>query len=125
MAEGFTFDELVARKMQRDADREKIAEFEIGGRSLKFKRLKESKLFEILDDASEAQGIKEQTRNIDRIIYESCPILQDTRLHEEMGVVDPYDIPAALFEFTERQELGEKLLELCGISGLDEKIKNS
>lgn len=120
------FDELVAKKLQRDKDKNQVLEINLPNseKALKMIRPKESEIFNIVDEITDATKAVESMRAMDKLIYICCPVLQDTNLQKEIGVVDPYDTVAAIFDITERQYIGDKLQEFCGFGKIEEDIKN-
>lgn len=124
MMDKYTFDDLIARKLQREAAREKYKEIQVGEKALLFRRPKEKELLSIMDQAAATEGAEGGIRVMDQLIYLCCPALQDPQLHDALQVVDPDDVPAALFSIAQRQKLGEQLFDFCEIGEMTEDIKN-
>lgn len=111
-----TFEQLVARKIQKEKEQLESAEIyieSIGG-TLVFQRISEDVLLDIMDEYSgEKNNIRISLSAARKLIYLSCPMLQSPELHKELGLEDkdPFDVPKILFDFKETTDLGVKLLE--------------
>lgn len=123
-----TFEDLIARKMQREKDKLRIKEIKIPslGKALVFKKPKDES---IIDAAGAAITAKDGdvTRLFEaykKIIYMCCEALQNPELHKEMGVVDPLDTVQAIMEPEEIMDVGNDLLEFVDLEKVDEDVKN-
>jgi hypothetical protein len=121
-----TFDELIARKLQKDKDRLNFKEIEVPsyGGTLTFERPLDEDLIPCIDEAKAGGGLKDALEAYDKIIYTCCPMLKDPKLHEQFGVKNPLDIVKTLFDMNDRLTVGNELMEFSGITGLADKIKN-
>ncbi|OSA89053.1 UNVERIFIED_ORG: hypothetical protein B2H98_13920 [Clostridium botulinum] len=121
-----TFQDLIAKKLKRDKERIQFKEIEVSsmGMSLQFKKLEEEKVLDIADEFEKTEGLAEQIAITRKLIYLSCPMLQDEKLHEELGIKDPFDTVKVLFDLKDTNEIGEQLMALLGLSNADKEIKN-
>lgn len=128
-----TFEQLVARKIQREKEQLESTEIyieSIGG-TLVFQRISEDALLDIVNEySSEESNMKMSLSSSRKLIYLSCPMLQSSELHKKLGLEDkdPFDVPKLLFDFKETTDLGTKLLEFNKVAEKtkknEEKIKN-
>ncbi len=124
-----TFEQLIRRREQREEEKSKVIEIYVESMdgTLLFKKLPEDEILDIYNetDTKNISSLIESTR---KIIYLSCPLLQDKNLHSELGIVDPFDVPKVLFDLKETDYIGSKLFEFNGISKaitkVEENIKN-
>ncbi|HBJ1646514.1 TPA: hypothetical protein LA462_000984 [Clostridium botulinum] len=121
-----TFQDLIAKKLKRDKERIQFKEIEVSSMemSLQFKKLEEEKVLDIADEFEKTEGLAEQIAITRKLIYLSCPMLQDEKLHEELGIKDPFDTVKVLFDLKDTNEIGEQLMALLGLSNADKEIKN-
>lgn len=121
-----TFDDLIARKIQKEKDQLRTKEIYVTsiGASLLFKNPSDNDLLDLLDDIGNGDTAKTVCA-YKKLIYQTCPQLQDTKLHEELEVVDPYDIVDKLFDIVEVMSIGEELVEFIDVEGKIEVVKNS
>lgn len=120
-----TLDALISKKMQREQDKLELKpcyvpclDAELMLKKIPVPRI--TSMFDNLDGESMASGVD---FNVE-LIYASCPLLQDHALHEEFGVVEPYDIVLAVFD----DNLGamEKVaVEILGFYGLGKELKET
>lgn len=121
-----TFDDLLAMKLKKEDCINKVIEIEIprAGKVMKFTTPKENISLKVIDEI----GTDGRTSNVinayKKLIYHSCPMLQDTKLHERLGTVDPYDVVSQIFEIKDILYIGDKLFDYTGVVGVDEEIKN-
>jgi hypothetical protein len=121
-----TFDDLIARKIQKEKDQLRTKEIYVTsmGASLIFKNPSDNDLLDMLDEI----GSGDTSRVIaayKKLIYLCCPQLQDTKLHEELEVVDPFDTVDKLFDLVEVMSIGEELSDFIDVEGKIEVVKNS
>lgn len=126
-----TFDDILARKLQREQDKMKIMTIYIPsmGGELVFNSLPDHKILEILDENED----ESKTANIEtarKIIYMSCKDLQSPELHKLLEVSDPLDVVRTIFTFKETNDIGAELLKFNGIVSDDDNkilsnVKNS
>lgn len=118
-----TFDDILARKLQREKDKMKVMSIYIPsmGGELVFNSLPEHKLLSILDEC----GNESRTENINmerEFIYSSCKDLQNPELHEILGVIDPIDVVREVFTLQETDDIAKELLKFNGIGTDENKI---
>lgn len=118
-----TFDDILARKMQREKDKMKVMSIYIPsmGGELIFNSLPEHKLLSILDGISGDN--RAEDINMEReFIYSSCKDLQNPELHEILGVIDPIDVVREVFTLQETDDIAKELLKFNGIGTDENKI---
>ncbi len=119
-----TFDDLIARKLQREQDKYAIKEIKVGDKNLVFKRLTNKQQLDCLNNLNQKSGISDAVQIYKEMIYDSCEILHDTKLHKECEVIDPIDIVDVLFDISDIISIGDELTEFNGLASLGEEIKN-
>lgn len=118
MSKKILFEELVARREQRETDKLKIGELRIPGTDQTLEARMPSKkvvleLYGELVSASDAAGA---LRCGNHALYAVCPQLQDRDLQKEIGTAeDPMSTIDALFSLMEQDKLGEQALQFVGL----------
>ena len=117
------FDELIAKKLQREQDKYAVKEIEVSdGKTLLFKKCGEDTTLAVLDDLSKESGLTEAKNAYIKLMYACCEELHDPKLLAECGVTDCYDIVETIFSVDEILRIGNELMGFLGFS--DDKIKN-
>ena len=108
-----TFDDLIRLKLRRDEQREKPIEIEVKslGKTLVFTAPKNAQQLDFLGEIRKAITIDGGYAAYRKLIYDCCPALHDTKLHGEIGVVDPYDTVDKLFLPVEVMSIGDELTD--------------
>ncbi len=121
MGKKLTFDDLLARKLQRDKDKLKIMSVYIPSMEgeLLFNSLREDKLLSIMDGIDDA-NVTESFEKSKELIYMSCKDLQNPELHNMLGVTSPLDVVSAIFDIDEINKIGVELLKFNGVYGKDD-----
>ena len=126
-----TFDDILARKLQREQDKMKIMTIYIPsmGGELVFNSLPDHKILEILDE-NEDESKTENIETARKLIYMSCKDLQSPELHKLLEISDPLDVVRTVFTFKETSDIGTELLKFNGIVSDDDNkilsnVKNS
>ena len=126
-----TFEQLVQRSIQREHDKMKVAEIEIPsiGGTLLLKRIPENKLLDIIEEGQKGNSLSENIAAERKLIYYCCPMLQDTKLHQELGITEPFDVVEKLFDLQETDFIAKEAMKLNGVESFaeekTEEIKNS
>lgn len=126
-----TFEQLIQRSIQREQDKMKVKEIEVPsmGGTLLFQKMPENKLMDIMDELQNDNSLSANIAVERKVIYHCCPMLQDTKLHSELGIIEPYDVVEKLFNTQETDSIAKDVMELNGFSDIAEKkvyeIKNS
>lgn len=120
-----TFQDLIAKKMQREEDKYKFIEIEVPSieKSLVFKKPSDELMLDVMDEIEKGRSTKAVAEASKRLIYLTCEALQSPELHKELVVADPFDTVSAIFDIAEVMTIGEKLFDFSGIGGLTEEIK--
>lgn len=125
-----TFDQLIQKSIQRENDRMKVKEIEIPsiGGTLLFQKISENKLLDIIEEGQKSNCLAGDIATERKLIYLCCPMLQNTKLHQELGVTEPYDVVEKLFDLHETEFIAKEVMELNGVNSFAEKtieeIKN-
>lgn len=121
-----TFKDLVNKKIKKDENKLKTKDIYIGSMeaTLTFKKPKEEIVLEVLDSIGDGKNVSLLVEQFKKVIYHSCEMLQDTELHKELEVLDPFEVVDLLFEVGEVLEIGEQLMDLMDIEGNVKEIKN-
>ena len=118
-----TFDDILARKMQREKDKMKVMSIYIPsmGGELIFNSLPEHKLLSILDGISGDN--RAEDINMEReFIYSSCKDLQNPELHKMLGIIDPIHVVREVFTLQETDDIAKEILKFNGIGTDENKI---
>lgn len=113
-----TFDQLLAKREQREADRYRIGEIAVPGtdEALETRMPGKKVVLELYGELSAADGAEDALKCGNHALYACCPQLQDRKLQEELGVAeDPMGIVDALFSLREQDIMGGKALQFIGI----------
>lgn len=108
-----SFDELLAKREQRLADKLVVGTLHIphSDKTLIIKKPTETQLLHFYGQISAANGdYALMLSATDTMIYHCCDQLQDPKLREALGVSDPLDIVPSLFDIAERNIMGEELM---------------
>ena len=120
-----SFDELIAKREQREKDRLKVGKIPIPetDRYLIAKMPTDSKMLDLFGKFAESYNDREMgnlLRMSDEAIYACCEQLQDKKLRESLGVSDPLDVVPALFTVPERNEMSTSILQFLGLLNADD-----
>jgi hypothetical protein len=118
MSKRITFEALIAKREQREADKLKVGMLDIPGSDMALEaRMPAQKVvLEIYGELSAAADAIDALECGKHALYTVCPQLQDRKLQEELGVAeDPMGIIDALFSLTEQDTLGGKALRFMGV----------
>lgn len=76
-------------------------------RSLEFRTPTQDEFLRFFDEFGEST--EKQYDAYSHLIYDTCPILHDTQLHEALDIKDPYDVVGKLFSAQTVFEIGAEL----------------
>ena len=118
MSKRITFEELIAKREQREADKLKVGMLDIPGSEtgLDARMPHQQAVLEIYGELSAANGALEALECGKHALYAVCPQLQDRKLQAELGVAeDPMRIIDTLFSLAEQDALGGQALRFMGL----------
>lgn len=118
MSKRITFEALIAKREQREADKLKVGMLDIPGSDMALEaRMPSQKVvLEIYGELSAAADAMDALECGRHALYAVCPQLQDRKLQEELGVAEnPMSIIDALFSLAEQDTLGGKALRFMGL----------
>ncbi|WP_419506025.1 hypothetical protein [Dysosmobacter sp.] len=118
MSKRILFEELVARREQREADKLKIGELRIpdSDRTLEAKMPPKKAVLELYGELAAAQDAAAALQCGNHALYAVCPQLQDRDLQREIGTAeDPMRTVDALFSLMEQDKLGGQALQFLGL----------
>lgn len=118
MAKKFGFDELLAKREQREADRLKIGMLTVPGSEygLEARMPKDKVVLELFGELAAANEGTEALLCGNHAVYACCPQLWEKKLQEELGVQDdPMSILDVLFTVSEQNQLGGQALMFLGL----------
>lgn len=118
MANKISFDELLAKREQRDADKLKVGLLTIPGSDsgLEVRMPPKSVLLEIYGELAAANTTLDGLECGKHALYACCPQLQDRELQIQLGVQDdPMSVMDALFSLPEQDKLGGRALAFMGL----------
>lgn len=121
-----TFKDLIAKKLKKEADQFKTQDIFVSGMeaTLTFKKPSDDEVLDTMDSIGEGKDTRKMIEAFKKLIYQCCEMLQDTELHNQLEVVDPYDTVNKIFDLADIMEIGEQLMDLIGIGDKQEEIKN-
>ena len=118
MSKKINFEELVARREQREADKLKVGVLRIPGTDQILEARMPSKkvVLELYGELASAADAAGALRCGNHALYAVCPQLQDRKLQQEIGTAeDPMSTIDALFSLMEQDKLGEQALQFVGL----------
>lgn len=121
-----TFKDLIAKKLQKEQNQFKIKDIYVSSMdaTLTFKKPKDDLILDVMDEIGEGEDTRRMVSAFKKLIYQCCDMLQDTELHKELDVIDPFDTVDKLFELADIMEIGEQLMDLINVGAKVEEIKN-
>ena len=118
MSRKITFDELVARREQRENDKLKVGMLTIPGTGvgLEARMPPQKAVLELYGELGSAKDTLEALHCGNHALYVCCPQLQDRALQKELGVDEnPMGILDVLFTPVEQDQLGGEALRFLGL----------
>ena len=118
MAKKFTFDELLAKRERREADRLKIGMLTVPGSEygLEARMPSQKTVLDLYGELVEASDAKESLLCGNHAVYACCPQLWDKKLQEALGCQDdPMRVLDELFDLAELDLLGGQALRFLGL----------
>ena len=118
MSKKINFEELVARREQREADKLKVGVLRIPGtdQTLEARMPSRKVVLELYGELASAADAQAALRCGNHALYTVCPQLQDRALQQEIGTADdPMSTIDALFSLMEQDKLGEQALQFVGL----------
>lgn len=112
-----TFEQLVARRAQREADKLKVGAVAVPGcgECLEMRMPPKAAVLELYGEFYAANDAKDMLLCCAHALYACCPQLQDRALHEELGVeAEPMRVIDALFSVPEQDTMGGEVLRFLG-----------
>lgn len=123
-----TAEMLIARKLQGDYDKLQIKHVDVPsmGFSLELRKPKIEKVLNLLDEIKATESTAENTRFMQELIYEACPMLHNSNLQETFDCKEPIDIVIAVLgdDYKALNMLTEHVLDFYGLGELDDAVKN-
>lgn len=113
-----SFDELLAKREQREADRFRIGVISVPGTgdALEARMPPRKAVLELYAELAAANDASDALVCGNHALYACCPQLQDRKLQEELGVAeDPMGVVDALFTVREQDVMGGKALQFIGV----------
>ncbi|MBE6043540.1 MAG: hypothetical protein E7216_04810 [Clostridium thermopalmarium] len=109
-----TFKDLIARKLEKEKDEFKTKDIYVSSMDamLTFKKPKDDMVLDVMDEIGDGQDVRKMVGAFKKLIYLCCDMLQDTELHKELEVVDPFDTVEKIFSLSDILEIGEQLMDL-------------
>lgn len=117
MSRKINFEELLAKREQREADKLKVGMLDIpdSDQGLEARMPSQKAVLELYGELSSASGAIEALECGKHALYAVCPQLQDRKLQQEMGVAEnPMGIIDALFSLPEQDALGGQGVAVFG-----------
>jgi hypothetical protein len=121
-----TFKDLIAKKLQKEASLTVYKDLTIRsmGKTMTFKRPTDDQILDVMDEIGDGKDARKIAEAYKKLIYHTCSMLQDTELHKELEIKDPFDAVNAIFDLADVLELGDQLMDMTDIGSKVEKIKN-
>ena len=126
MAKKATFDDFLAKKLQRDAGRNQIHEIYVSSmdRSITLKHPTDTLLLETMDAIGDGSNNERSFGAFKRLIYLCCEELQNPKLQKELEISDPVDTVGAVFDIFDLSEIIEQISAAFGFGGVEDRVKN-
>ncbi len=118
MARKISFDELLSKREQREADKLKLGMLTLPGRGtgLEAKMPNQKAVLELYGELAAAADAQAALVCGNHALYACCPQLQDRKLQTELGCQDdPMTVVDALFTVSEQDQLGGQALRFLGL----------
>ena len=123
-----TAEMLIARKLQGDYDKLQVKHVDIPSMSfsMELRKPKIEKVLNLLDEIKATESTAENTRFMQELIYEACPMLHNSNLQETFDCKEPIDIVIAVLgdDYKALNMLTEHVLDFYGLGELDDAVKN-
>ena len=125
-AQKATFDDLINKKLQKEANQNKTIDIYISSmdRTITFKKPSDDNMLDAIDEIGDNKNNKTVVNAYKKLIYKTCDMFQDSKLHEALEVVDPFDTVDAVFDLDDITEIGDQLLDSDNIQKKYNQIKN-
>lgn len=122
-----TFKDLIAKKLQKEADQFKMKEVYVTSMdaTLTFVKPKDDLILDAMDEIGDGKDTRSIVSAYKKLIYHCCNMLQDVELHKELEVKDPYDTVDKIFDLADVLNIGEQLMDFIDFGSKVEEIKNS
>ncbi len=123
-----TLQDLIAKKVIKDEQKNLKKDIFVDGLDgeITFDKPLEDDVLATMDKITKDASTQDTVNAIASLIYKCCPIIRTKELQDAYGVKDPKDIVKELFTLSERDKIGQELLEMSGVKAkeIEEKIKN-
>lgn len=128
MSKRITFEQLLAKREQREADKLKVGMLTIPGSDvgLEARMPPKAAVLELYGELAAAGNARAALLCGNHALYTVCPQLQDRKLQEELGVAeDPMSILDTLFSVAEQDDLGGQALRFLGLLPEERAAENT
>lgn len=121
-----TFDDLIARKLQREKDRETFREIHVPsmGKTLAFHRPADSEIIGFLDVLDSSSNVSDVYEMYKEMIYKCCQFLRSDKVREAFEVTVPTDVVPKIMDPADVMQVGETLSKFLGLARIGEDVKN-
>ena len=125
-AQKATFDDLINKKLQKEVNQNKTIDIYISSmdRTITFKKPSDDNILDAIDEIGDNKDTKTVINAYKKLIYKNCDMLQDSKLQETLGVVDPFDTVDKIFNLTDITEIGDQLLDSDNVQKKYNQVKN-
>jgi hypothetical protein len=125
MSKKLLFDDLIARKLQREQSEYRLKDIEVPsmGGTLTFERPTEEDMLDSIDMMGDGSDMRAVITAYDKLIYRCCPALKDKVKQAENDIASPADVVPQLLDLHDRLYIGEALMEFSGWKQLGERVK--
>ena len=118
MARKISFDELLSKREQREADKVKLGMLTLPGSNtgLEARMPNQKAVLDLYGELAAAPDAQAALVCGNHALYACCPQLQDRKLQTELGCQDdPMTVVDALFTVSEQDQLGGQALRFLGL----------
>ena len=118
MSKKISFDELLDRRVQRDAEKMKVGSIQIPGTDSFLEAVMPSakSLMQRYGELAAATDAQSALLCGKHALYDCCPQLRATKLHESLGTTaDPMSTLDELFSITDLDNMGGQALKFMGL----------
>lgn len=114
-----TFDDLLARKLEREERNDRTYDIAVKGmdRPLRMTHPSAARQLDLMDELRDIDTLPDLAELYVRLIYDCCPLFRLESTQTALGTVDPYDAIRSVFEPLEIIDIGDRFCEACGLIG--------
>lgn len=120
-----TLQDLLEKKLKKEESQNQFRDIYISSmdRCLTFKKPTDDAILDVVEAIGDGTNTRAMVESFTPLIYKCCPMLQDTSLHTELEIKDPFEIVSKLFDIPDIVEIGTELCDFIGVKSKADEIK--